>query len=160
MTSVYGYVQALDYKFKEQPLFKAAELKWQPAVGSITDILRDHPFMEVLRTGGYESMFGGTDNYFTLFVPVNVPPKSQIDTLYAKNVVRFSTLPTRATIDVIAKQSFVTPILNGTRLYVYLKNGRVYLNESTDPIAVVRPDVYATNGIIHFVERPLVPDMI
>jgi len=158
MTSVYGYVQANNYTFKTQPLFEASKKYWEPAPGSITDMLQDHPFMEVLKAGGYEAMFGTNDCSFTLFVPMNVP--SKVDTLFAKNVVRFSTLPTIANIDVIKKKSFLNPILNGSRLYVYLRNGKVFLNDSTNPSMVIRPDIYASNGIIHFIDKPLLPDMI
>ena len=158
MTAVNGYVQANNYTFEDYPLFKKSEVKWKPYPGTITDILQDHPFIEVIRLGGYESMFGDNNGYFTLFVPIKVPSKDEMDVLYAKNIIRYSTLPTLATIDVIKQRSFLVPLLNGSRLSVYTGEGQVYLNDINDPVYVIRPDVYAVNGIIHYIDRPLEPD--
>jgi hypothetical protein len=156
MTSIHGYIQANDYSFKDPQRVSGInnELSWQPESGTIADLLSSHPFMEVILKSGYANMFGSNDNLYTVFVPLMVPPIEDIDYLTARNIVRFSTLPTTATINVVKKYSFISPILNGSRLYVTLKNGEVYLDGSNP---VIKSDFYATNGIIHFVERPLVP---
>lgn len=158
MAAVHGYLQANNYTFEDYPLFKKTDVKWTPYPGSITDILKDHPFIDVIKLGGYESMFGGNDSYFTLFVPIKVPPLNEMDVLYAKNVIRYSTLPTRATMDVIKQRSFLVPLLNGTRVSVYKGEGQVFLNDINDPVYVIKPDIQAVNGIIHFIDRPLEPD--
>ena len=159
MTAVYGYVEANNYRYKDdfnKALIESKKM-WKPDAGTITDVLKDHPFMEVLKVGGYGAFFGDSNSSFTLFVPETVPPKSQIDALYAHNVVRFSTLPTSADLALIAQRPYLSPILNGSRLYVYNKYGKLYLNEACDPVEITRPNVYTTNGIIHFVARPLIP---
>ncbi len=155
MTSVYGYVQALDYTYKTQPLFEAAKKVWKPVVGSITDVLQNHPFMKVIKLGGYEAFFGDVNNYFTLFVPEKIP--DNIDVLYAKNVVRFSTLPTVASIELISQQSSLNTIYNNENLNVYQESGGLVLHDLNNPVVVVKPNVYVANGVIHYTNIPLVP---
>lgn len=157
MTAVYGYTEALNYSFKDEPLFCETQKMWKPAPGSITDILQNHPFINILKIGGYEAMLGGLDNYFTLFVPIEVPQAKDVDVLRAKNMVRFSTLSTKAGIKLIKQRSFLVPMLGGRRINVYNEYGTVFLNDIDNPVRVVRPDIYASNGIIHFIDKPLEP---
>ena len=155
MTSTYGYVQALDYTYKTQPLFEAAEKMWKPVGGTISDVLQNHPFMNIIRKGGYEAFFGNANDYFTLFVSETIP--TNFDVLDAKDIIRFSTLPTVANIELIAQRSTVNPIYPGEYINVYLENNNIFLHDINDPVIVTKPDVYVTNGIIHYVNKPLVP---
>lgn len=70
-------------------------------------------------------------------------------------MVRFSTLPTKAGIKLIKQRSFLVPMLGGRRINVYNEYGTVFLNDIDNPVRVVRPDIYASNGIIHFIDKPL-----
>jgi hypothetical protein len=146
MTSVYGYVQANDYTYKYSEIKK----EWVPSQGSIADILSDHLFMNIIRQAGYELMFGTNENFFTVFVPNIVP---QMDLTNARDIVRYSTLPTKADMYVISQKTFVVPMLTGNRIRVTKSNNKLFLNNSR----VIRPNVIATNGIIHFIDVPLEP---
>lgn len=151
MTSVHGYVQALDYSFARGNSQKKI---FNPDQGTISDVLKDHPFMSIIELAGYKTVLGDYNGSFTIFVPINdIPSDKSIDVYTARNIVRYCILNTTVVLDVLKRYSNITPLLDTQKIKIKTINNETFL----DNIPIIKSNVCVKNGIIHFIKTPLMP---
>jgi uncharacterized surface protein with fasciclin (FAS1) repeats len=99
---------------------------------------------------------------YTVFAPTNAAfakvPKSTLDALakdkaVLKSVLLYHVVKGRVPASKVVKLSSART-LNGASVKVSVKRGKVYLNGST---RVTKTDIKASNGIIHVIDKVLLP---
>ena len=113
----------------------------------------------VKQAGLAETLSG--DGRFTVFAPTDAAfakvPKKTLEALgqdkaMLKSVLLYHVADGRLTAKRVIKRSSIKT-LNGKRVRVRVRNGNVFVNQSK----VIAADVPASNGIIHAVNRVLLP---
>ncbi|MBV9852189.1 MAG: fasciclin domain-containing protein [Armatimonadetes bacterium] len=138
------------------------------ATGDIVDVATATPqlstLVKALQAAGLTDTLKGAGP-FTVFAPSNRAfarlPQAQRDALMAdpaalKNVLTYHVISGQK-VDAAAAMAMTSPTspptVQGETLNVTTRNGRVMVNDAT----VVRPDIQASNGIIHIINRVLMP---
>ncbi len=133
--------------------------------GTIVDIAIDNPSFSTLVTAvkaaGLADTLSGKGP-FTLFAPTNEAfaalPKGTLETLLKpenKDALRKVLTYHVVSGDLMAKdlRSGKVPTVAGTTVAVEVKNQKVSVNDAS----VVKPDIDANNGVIHVIDRVLLP---
>ena len=128
----------------------------QTAVGAgnfktLTKLLKRAHLVHVLKQPGPYTVFAPTDAAFA-----KVPERKLNALLRNRSTLRSVLLYHVAAgelpaADVVQRSSVET--LNGKRVRIRARNSNVFLNKAR----VVTPDVKATNGVIHVINRVLIP---
>ena len=114
----------------------------------------------LLKKAGLVSTLGRPGPY-TVFAPTNAAfakvPKQTVDALLAdkaklRAVLLYHVVPGKVTAAKVVKLSSAKTA-NGERVRIRVKGSTVYVNGAR----VTKADVMATNGVIHVVDRVLVP---
>ena len=138
------------------------------ATGDVVDVAMATPqlstLVKALQAAGLTDTLKGAGP-FTVFAPSNRAfarlPQAQRDALMAdpaalKNVLTYHVISGQK-VDAAAAMAMTSPTspptVQGGTLNVTTRNGRVMVNDAT----VVRPDIQASNGIIHIINRVLMP---
>ena len=132
--------------------------------GTIVDVAAGNPQFSTLvklveSAGLVETLSGGE---FTVFAPTNAAfrkvPKRKLDAL-AKDPAKLKAVLTYHVVagsvpasEVVGLKSAKT--VNGKRLRISVRGRNVFLNRSTK---VTKTDIQASNGIIHVINRVLIP---
>ena len=128
----------------------------QTAVGAgsfetLTKLLKQAHLVHVLKQPGPYTVFAPTDAAFA-----KVPERKLNALLRNRSKLRSVLLSHVAAgelpaADVVQRSSVET--LNGKRVRIRVRNSNVFLNKAR----VVTPDVMASNGVIHVINRVLIP---
>jgi uncharacterized surface protein with fasciclin (FAS1) repeats len=138
------------------------------ATGDVVDVAMATPqlstLVKAIQAAGLVDTLKGAGP-FTIFAPNNRAfarvPKAQLNALLAdptalKNVLTYHVIAGQK-IDAATAMSMTSPTspptVQGGTLQVVTRNGHVMINNAT----VVRPDIQASNGIIHIIDRVLMP---
>ncbi|MBV9848777.1 MAG: fasciclin domain-containing protein [Armatimonadetes bacterium] len=138
------------------------------AQGGVVDVAMATPqlsmLVKALQAAGLVDTLKGTGP-FTVFAPTNRAfarlPRAQRDALMAdpaalKNILTYHVIA-GAKVDAATAMAMTSPTspptVQGGTLNVVTRNGRVMINDAT----VIRPDIPASNGIIHIIDRVLMP---
>jgi uncharacterized surface protein with fasciclin (FAS1) repeats len=122
-----------------------------PRFSTLVGLVKQAGLANTLSTGSY-----------TVFAPTNKAfakvPKATLDALAAnpdqlKAVLTYHVAKGRLTAARVAKRTSVTTV-NGAAIRVRTRGGRVFLNGST---LVTKADIKARNGVIHVIDRVLLP---
>ena len=128
----------------------------QTAVGAgnfktLTKLLKRAHLVRTLKQPGPYTVFAPTDAAFAK-VPERKLNALLRNTSKLRSVLLYhvaaSELPAA---DVVQRSSVET--LNGKRVRIHVRNSNVFLNKAR----VVTPDVMASNGVIHVINRVLIP---
>ena len=99
---------------------------------------------------------------FTVFAPTDEAfaalPAGTLDKLLAdkeelKKVLLYHVVPGEVTADQVVKLTSATSV-EGAPIAISVEDGKVYLNGSAQ---VVTPDVMASNGVIHVIDKVILP---
>ena len=118
---------------------------------TLASLLTKAGLVDTLSTGGPFTVFAPTDAAFAKV------PKATLDALamnpaLLKSVLLYHVVPGRVTAaDVVKLNSAKT--LNGSSVLVNVKPGAVFVNQAK----VTTPDVMASNGVIHVIDKVLIP---
>ncbi|MBS1870632.1 MAG: fasciclin domain-containing protein [Actinobacteria bacterium] len=116
--------------------------------------------VRLVRTAGLAKTLSGKGPY-TVFAPTDAAfakvPKSTLHALLhnrakLRAVLLYHVVSGKVTARNVAKLRSLTTV-NGAKVRIRVKDGRVYVNKAR----VVTPDVKASNGIIHIINRVLIP---
>ena len=108
--------------------------------------------VETLQGKGPFTVFAPTDEAFAAL------PAGTLDTLLAdkealKKVLLYHVVPGEITADQVVKLTSAASV-EGAPIAISIKDGKVYLNGSAQ---VVTPDVMASNGVIHVIDKVILP---
>ena len=126
-----------------------------PRLSTLVGALQAAGLVDALKGAGPFTLFAPTNRAFALI------PKAQRDALMAdpaalKSLLSYHVIAGQK-IDAAAAMSMTSPTspptVEGGTLNVTTRNGRVMVNNAT----VVRADIQASNGIIHIIDRVLMP---
>jgi len=115
--------------------------------------LKDAGLVETLSGDGPFTVFAPTDEAFARI------PQDELQALIADKetltaVLTYHVIPGRVmSSDVVALSSAIT--VNGQSVEVKVLEGKVMIDEAT----VITPDIEATNGVIHVIDRVILPEM-
>jgi uncharacterized surface protein with fasciclin (FAS1) repeats len=99
---------------------------------------------------------------FTVFAPTDAAfaalPAGTLDSLLAdkealKKVLLYHVVSGKVTSDQVVKLTSADSV-EGSPIAISVKDGKVYLNDSA---VVVTPDVMASNGVIHVIDKVILP---
>ena len=138
------------------------------SAGDVVDVAIETPQLSMLvkaiQAAGLVDTLRGAGP-FTLFAPDNKAfsrlPKSRRNALMAdptalKNLLSYHVIAGQK-IDAVTAMSMTSPTspptVEGATLNVTTSNGKVHINDAT----VTRADIQASNGIIHIIDRVLMP---
>lgn len=125
------------------------------AAGNFTTLakaLEEAGLVQTLKGEGPFTVFAPTDEAFAAL------PAGTLDSLLANKdeltkVLTYHVVAGRVTSDQVATMTEATTV-EGSSLMVRVENGQVRINDAT----VVTADVQATNGVIHVIDRVLIPE--
>jgi uncharacterized surface protein with fasciclin (FAS1) repeats len=108
--------------------------------------------VETLQGTGPFTVFAPTDEAFAAL------PAGTLDTLLAdkealKKVLLYHVVAGKVTADQVVKLTSADSV-EGAPVAIAVKDGKVYLNDSAQ---VVTPDVMASNGVIHVIDKVILP---
>jgi len=118
---------------------------------TLTALLKKAGLVKTLKSGGRYTVFAPTDKAFSKV------PKATLDAL-AKDkaklraVLLFHVAKGKLTAAKVVKRDSIKT-LNGQRVRVRVRDGKVFVGGAR----VTTPDVAASNGVIHVVNRVLIP---
>lgn len=116
--------------------------------------------VKLVKTAGLASTLSGKGPY-TVFAPTDAAfakvPKSTLDALMKdraklRAVLLYHVVAGRVTSGKVVKLRSAETV-NGAAVKIRVRDGRVYVNSAR----VVTPDVKASNGVIHVINRVLIP---
>jgi uncharacterized surface protein with fasciclin (FAS1) repeats len=118
---------------------------------TLTSLLKKAGLAATLRGRGPFTVFAPTDAAFAK-VPKATLGALAADKVKLRAVLTYHVAPGRLTATrVVERRSIKT--LNGRRLRVRVRSGRVYVGGAR----VTKPDVLASNGVIHVIDKVLIP---
>lgn len=127
-----------------------------------TDAGSFHTLVAALKAAGLVETLSG-DGPFTVLAPTDEAfariPQDELQALIADKealtaVLTYHVIPGRVmSTDVVALSSANT--VNGQSVEVKVMEGRVMIDEAT----VITPDIEASNGVIHVIDRVILPEM-
>ncbi|MFT4175233.1 MAG: fasciclin domain-containing protein [Luteolibacter sp.] len=158
---------AQDTKVVEKTTTTTTEKKTVPAAGTIATVVRDGQNFSILnkaiQAAELEETLGGKGNY-TLFAPTDEAfgklPKGALDALLLpENKEKLRTL---LTYHVIAGTQMSGTMIDGKIKTLSGDSVEIDVDGNKDPIEVddakiVNPDQPATNGVVHVIDKVLVP---
>jgi uncharacterized surface protein with fasciclin (FAS1) repeats len=118
---------------------------------TLTKLLKRAGLVGTLREAGPYTVFAPTDKAFAK-VPKRTLAALARDKKKLKAVLLYHVVAGKVTAADVVKLSKATT-LNGADVRIRVRNGKVYVNKSR----VTAPDVMASNGVIHVVNRVLLP---
>jgi len=107
---------------------------------------------ETLQGKGPFTVFAPTDEAFAA-LPAGTLDKLLADKEALKNVLLYHVVAGDVTADQVVKLTSATSV-EGAPIAISVKDGKVYLNGSAQ---VVTPDVMASNGVIHVIDKVILP---
>jgi uncharacterized surface protein with fasciclin (FAS1) repeats len=122
-----------------------------PQFSTLVDLVQKAGLAETLSSGSY-----------TVFAPTNAAfakvPKSTLDALAAdpdqlRAVLTYHVAPGRLTAAKVVRRTRIKTV-NGASIRVRVRGSRVFLNRTT---RVTKTNVRASNGVIHVIDRVLLP---
>jgi uncharacterized surface protein with fasciclin (FAS1) repeats len=168
MTSTGPYHQKtnLTFMFDKNDL-RGPLPKKTDCLNSLSYILSATPefskFRYILRLSKLDDLYNDQQANFTLFVPTNDSiPESMLvnmDLLTARNIITASTLNYRITSDILSDSpcAYFTTNNAANRMFVSNFAGQTTINNY---INLIGKDISATNGIIHVIDKMLLPIII
>ena len=108
--------------------------------------------VETLQGKGPFTVFAPTDEAFAA-LPAGTLDKLLADKEALKKVLLYHVVPGEITADQVVKVTSATSV-EGAPIAISIKDGKVYLNGSAQ---VVTPDVMASNGVIHVIDKVILP---
>jgi uncharacterized surface protein with fasciclin (FAS1) repeats len=108
--------------------------------------------VETLQGKGPFTVFAPTDEAFAA-LPAGTLDKLLADKEALKNVLLYHVVAGDVTADQVVKLTSATSV-EGAPIAISVKDGKVYLNGSAQ---VVTPDVMASNGVIHVIDKVILP---
>ena len=108
--------------------------------------------VETLQGKGPFTVFAPTDEAFAA-LPAGTLDKLLADKEALKNVLLYHVVAGDVTADQVVKLTSATSV-EGAPIAISVKDGKVYLNDSA---RVVTPDVMASNGVIHVIDKVILP---
>jgi uncharacterized surface protein with fasciclin (FAS1) repeats len=116
--------------------------------------------VSLVKQAGLVRTLSGKANY-TVFAPTNAAfakvPKRTLDSLAADNAKLRSVLLYHVVKGKVPARKVVTlhsaKTVNGASVRIAVRNGKVFVNSAR----VTKPDIRATNGIVHQINRVLLP---
>jgi uncharacterized surface protein with fasciclin (FAS1) repeats len=136
----------------------------QPASNTITDIVVKNPAFSTLKTAVTRTNLGGTlsgTGPFTVFAPDNdaftksglTAAANTLDTATLKKILLYHTLGAKVPASAISGTNNKTVMVNGDSVFITKNAGGVFVNG----VKVKTADVGADNGVIHVLDRVLLP---
>ncbi len=125
------------------------------AAGNFTTLakaLEEAGLVQTLKGEGPFTVFAPTDEAFAAL------PAGTLDSLLANKdeltkVLTYHVVAGRVTSDQVSTMTEATTV-EGSKLMIRVENGQARINDAT----VVTADVQATNGVIHVIDRVLIPE--
>ena len=108
--------------------------------------------VDTLQGKGPFTVFAPTDEAFAA-LPAGTLDKLLADKEALKNVLLYHVVAGDVTADQVVKLTSATSV-EGAPIAISVKDGKVYLNGSAQ---VVTPDVMASNGVIHVIDKVILP---
>ena len=108
--------------------------------------------VETLQGKGPFTVFAPTDEAFAA-LPAGTLDKLLADKEALKQVLLYHVVAGDVTADQVVKLTSATSV-EGAPIAISVKDGKVYLNGSAQ---VVTPDVMASNGVIHVIDKVILP---
>ena len=108
--------------------------------------------VETLQGKGPFTVFAPTDEAFAA-LPAGTLDKLLADKEALKQVLLYHVVAGDVTADQVVKLTSATSV-EGAPIAISVKDGKVYLNGSAQ---VVTPDVMAANGVIHVIDKVILP---
>jgi len=108
--------------------------------------------VKTLEGKGPFTVFAPTDEAFAA-LPAGTLDKLLADKEALKNVLLYHVVAGDVTADQVVKLTSATSV-EGAPIAISVKDGKVYLNGSAQ---VVTPDVMASNGVIHVIDKVILP---
>lgn len=135
-----------------------------PATNTITDIVARNGSFSTLLTAVTRTNLGGTlsgAGPFTVFAPDNdafnrsglTAAASTLDTATLKKILLYHTLASRVASTAISGTNNRTTMVSGDSVFITKNTGGVFVNG----VKVKTADVSADNGVIHVLDRVLLP---
>jgi uncharacterized surface protein with fasciclin (FAS1) repeats len=118
---------------------------------TLTKLLKRAGLVSALRQPGPYTVFAPTDAAFAK-VPKKTLAALQRDKAKLKAVLLYHVVSGKVTAADVVKLS-KAKTLNGKSVRIRVRDGKVYV----DKARVITPDVMASNGVIHVVNRVLIP---
>jgi uncharacterized surface protein with fasciclin (FAS1) repeats len=118
---------------------------------TLTKLLKRAGLTSALREPGPYTVFAPTDAAFAK-VPKKTLAALGRDKKKLKAVLLYHVLAGKVTAADVVKLSKATTV-NGADVRIRVRDGKVYINKAR----VTKPDVQASNGVIHVINRVLIP---
>jgi len=118
---------------------------------TLTALLKKAGLVDVLKSQARYTVFAPTDEAFAKV------PKATLDALAKdkaklRSVLLFHVAKGKLTAAKVVKRDSIKT-LNGQRVHVRVRDGKVFVGGAR----VTTPDVAASNGVIHFINKVLIP---
>lgn len=133
---------------------------------TLTTMIHQNPdfkkFSYILKKSGLENIYRDSQANFTLFVPSDkVLPEHVImnmDKCTAINIVKASCLDRKITSELLENSPACYFLTKNppNRLFITNMNGRTFINNN---INIIQKDILANNGIIHVIDKLIIPEM-
>jgi uncharacterized surface protein with fasciclin (FAS1) repeats len=108
--------------------------------------------VDTLKGDGPFTVFAPTDAAFAA-LPAGTLDKLLADPAALKKILLYHVVSGKVTADQVVKLTSADSA-EGAKIAIAVKDGKVYLNDSAQ---VVTPDVMTSNGVIHVIDKVLVP---
>ena len=118
---------------------------------TLTTLLKQAGLAKTLQGKGRYTVFAPTDAAFAR-VPRATLTKLAKDKAMLRSVLLYHVAKGRLSAAKVVKRHSIKT-LNGQRVRVRVRGGKVYVGRAR----VTRPDIAATNGVIHVINRVLIP---
>lgn len=167
MTASYPYNESRSYRF----MFDLPDLRGEPVnvtgcPNTVLEYLKKNSnelsgFLHIIKTANMEDIFAQPQFFRTVFVPsdkyLDLKAVKNIDQGTAKNIIKFSMLQRHIDSELLTSSPasyFITDYKPLPQLLVTNISGVTELNGCSK---VVKFDIKLNNGIVHIIDRPLVP---
>ena len=167
MTAIGPYTESRNYRFMfNLPDLRGATPHVSGCPNTVLEYLRKNNqdysgFLHIIKTAEMEDIFAQPQFWRTVFVPadkyLDMEAVKNIDQGTAKSIINFSTLSRNidgALLAATPASYFMTEYKTLPQLLVTNISGITQLNGCAN---VVKFDVKLSNGLIHVIDRPLVP---
>jgi transforming growth factor-beta-induced protein len=129
-----------------------ATAKAAGSFGTLLEAATAAGLVETLQGAGPFTVFAPTDAAFAA-LPAGTLDKLLADPAALKQVLLYHVVSGKVTSDQVVDLTSADSV-EGAPIAITVKDGKVYLNGSTQ---VVTPDVQASNGVIHVIDKVLLP---
>lgn len=167
MTASYPYNESRNYRFMfDLPDLRGPPVQISGCPNTVLEYLKKNyhefsGFLHIIKTAEMEDIFAQPQLYRTVFVPadkyLDMDAVKNIDQGTAKSIINFSTLQRRIDGGLLTASPasyFITEYKPLPQLLVTTISGVTQINGCAN---VVKFDISLDNGIIHVIDRPLVP---